>query len=48
MNRAPNENKINLDTTCSLCTDVPLLPIFSEGGGVGGGRGRLYTGYTTW
>ena len=37
MNRAPNENKKNLDRTCSLCTDVPLLPIFSEGGGVGGG-----------
>ena len=35
MNRAPNENKKNLDTTCSLCTDVPLLPIFSDGvGGV--------------
>ena len=44
MNRAPNENKKNLDTTCSLCTDVPLLPIFSEGGGVGGGASvhRLY------
>ena len=47
INRAPNENKKNLGTTCSLCTDVPLLPIFSEGGGEGGG-GRLYTGYTTW
>ena len=35
INRAPNENKKNLDTTCSLCTDVPLLPIFSDGvGGV--------------
>ena len=44
MNRAPNENKKNLDTTCSLCTDVPLLPIFSEGGGGGGGASvhRLY------
>ena len=37
INRAPNENKINLDTTCSLCTDVSLLPIFSEGEGEGGG-----------
>ena len=35
INRAPNENKKNLRTTCSLCTDVPLLPIFSdEVGGV--------------
>ena len=28
INRAPNENKINLDTTCSLCTDVPLADFF--------------------
>ena len=35
INRPPNENKKNLGTTCSLCTDVPLLPIFSDGvGGV--------------
>ena len=44
INRAPNENKKNLDTTCSLCTDVPLP---SEKIGRFFLR-RLYTGYTTW
>ena len=36
INRAPSENKENLGKTCSL-SDVPLLAIFCEGGGVGGG-----------